>query len=246
AFRQFDTGEGDDIYKITAAKIYHLPSPGDVDGDQRQVGKCIELACQFGGGLGAFGTMSKAFGVIVPESEALDAIRTWREAHPKIAAMWRELDNKARLCIRYGMDFDCGRVGFTMRNGHLYQTLPSGRELCYPEARVELADTKFGQRPAITFYGKNTYTNQWGRCQTYGGGLFQSCVQGLARDILYDALARLDEAGHRVVMHVHDEIVVESDALPLPDLEALMCVAPNWAEGLPLAAEGWEGERYRK
>jgi len=246
AFREFDSGHGDDIYKIAAGKVYHC-SPEEVTKDQRQVGKTIELACLFGGGVGAFESMGAIFGVSVPEQEAQSAITAWRTAHPNITKIWALLDSKARLCAKYGVDMPVNdKLGFTKRGSHMYLRLPSGRELCYPYADVRSVETRFGKRPAIVFEGKDTYTQRWGTCQTFGGKLFENCVQAVARDVLYATLRKLVIMGHVPVMHVHDEAVVESSTLTLDELNAHMCDAPDWAEGLPLAAEGWTGERYRK
>jgi len=178
AFKDFDAGHGDDIYKIAASKVYHC-EPKDIDKAGRQIGKVIELACGFGGGLGAFSSMADIYGVEVSDKDAQDAINAWRTAHPKVVRMWAALDSKAKLCAQYKVDMAVNeKLSFSMRGEHLYLRLPSGRELCYPYARVEMTDTRFGERRALTFYGKDTYTQKWGRCQTFGGRLAENCWTG--------------------------------------------------------------------
>jgi len=129
---------------------------------------------------------------------------------------------------------------------HLYIRLPSGRPLCYPFAEVRQVDGRFGMKATLTFMGHDSKTKQWCRQQTYGGKLTENVTQAFCRDVLFTALTRLRHDGHKVVMHVHDEIVVESDTLTLDHLNAILTAPIDWAEGLPLAAEGWVGGRYRK
>jgi len=246
AFKEFDAGHGEDIYKIAAGKLYHC-EPSKIDSAGRQMGKVVELACGFAGGLGAFSNMAEIYGVEVSDADAQKAINEWRAAHLKVVKMWAELGNKAKLAVQYRMKMEVNdKLSFSMEGSHLYATLPSGRRLCYPYARIEPVESKWGTQRAVTFYGKNTYTQQWGRCSTHGGKLAENVTQATARDILYDAMHRLVMQGHTPIMHVHDEVVIESSSLELEDLNATLCEPPAWAEGLPLAAEGWSGERYRK
>ena len=248
AFRDFDSGTGHDLYKLAAARIYNVKVE-NVSPEQRQVGKTAELACGFQGGINAFLSMADIFGLHMTDEQAQEIVTAWRKAHPNIVKMWAVMDSDAKKAVQLS-----GTVfGLFVKSGeHLYMQLPSGRKLCYPFAKLEPVTDKFGRRKrSVTFYGQDTYTRQWGRIQTYGGKLFENLVQALARDILYHAIHGLLHTGHEVIMHVHDEIVVEActtlgKGLSVETLCKIMCDLPGWAEGLPLTAEGWEGRRYKK
>jgi len=246
AFMDFDEGKGEDIYKIAASKLYHWEA-SEIDPAGRQIGKVVELACGFAGGLGAFSNMASIYGVEVSDDDAQSAISEWRAAHPRVTDLWARLGNRAKLCVQYNMAMEVNdKLSFRMGGEHLYLRLPNGRELCYPYAKIESVDSNWGKQKAVTFMGKNTYTQQWGRCSTHGGKLAENVTQATARDILYEAMHKLIIRGHVPVMHVHDEVVIESSRLSLDDLNAMLCEPPEWANGLPLAAAGWEGARYRK
>jgi len=244
AFEDFDAGKGPDLYKVAASRIYGCEI-ADVTKAQRQVGKVSELACQYQGAVGAFQQMAQSYGVDIADDDALEAVQAWREAHPRIVNTWAGLERCATLALTVsGLAFG----PFEKVGEHLYMTLPSGRKLCYPYARREIREDKYGRsKLGVTFYGQDTYTRKWGRTHTYGGKLFENFVQATARDILYHTLQKIHAQGHKVIMHVHDEIVVESDTLSLDALNKLLAeTPPDWAKGLPLAAEGWCDDRYRK
>jgi DNA polymerase bacteriophage-type len=167
-------------------------------------------------------------------------------------------------------------VTFKKAGSFLWCRLPSGRVLCYPYARIDsshtMVNTKTGARKVVSgnsmatnplgldwrqerssdrvlwFWGVNGVTNKWEEMSTYGGSLAENVTQAVARDVLAEAIVRLDDAGHQVVMHVHDEVVCEVPAgvSRVEEIETLMCQLPAWAAGLPVAAEGWQGFRYRK
>lgn len=247
AFRDFDAGHGPDLYRVAAAGIYSVPIE-EVTKDMRQVGKTSELACQYGGAEGAFGTMARTFGLDLSFSMITKAVTGWRKLHPAIVRMWGLLERDARLALKIASrrtDKTSKPVGlFQMVNGNLYMRLPSGRSLCYPTAEHSKHKGKDGKdRMAITFFGQDTYTRKWGRTSTYGGKLFENLVQALARDILYHGMEKVQD---EVVLHVHDEVVLESETTSLDTLVAAMCDTPEWAEGLPVKCEGWEAASYQK
>lgn len=255
AFKAFDAGQGADLYKLAYARAYGLEA-ADVTKDQRQVGKVMELALGYQGGVGAFQTMARGYGVRITDEQA-DEIKTrWREQHPATKAFWKTLERSAIAATREpGRVTKAGRILFRKNGSFLWARLPSGRSLCYPYPRIvektlpwEDEDGKPAKGEALEYDGVDPVTKAWGTTDTYGGKLAENVTQAVARDILAAALLRLEHHGYAVVMHVHDEIVCE---VPegwgaVDEMEHLMEEIPTWAEGLPIAAEGWRGKRYRK
>jgi DNA polymerase len=238
----FRTGE--DIYKVNASATFGVGVP-DVDDAQRQVGKVQELACGFGGSVGAFNAMGRIYGVVLPEAQSRRMVEAWRRANPWAVEQWSALERAYTIAMRQpGHEFTAGRVTYLYDRQHLWYALPSGRVLCYPHARFE--------RDGIT-YAKAAWkpaqdAKEWPRARLWHGLACENIVQAVANDLLRDALRRLDAAGHRVVLHVHDEIVLEADDVEAAaaQLEAVMVAPPAWAAGLPLAAEVNIRERYGK
>jgi DNA polymerase len=238
----FRTGE--DIYKVNASATFGVAVP-DVDDAQRQVGKVQELACGFGGSVGAFNAMGRVYGVVLPEAQSRRMVEAWRRANPWAVEQWSALERAYTIAMRQpGHEFTAGRVTYLYDRQHLWYALPSGRVLCYPHARFE--------RDGIT-YAKAAWkpaqdAKEWPRARLWHGLACENIVQAVANDLLRDALRRLDAAGQRVVLHVHDEIVLEADDVEAAaaQLEAVMVAPPAWAAGLPLAAEVNIRERYGK
>jgi DNA polymerase len=169
--------------------------------------------------------------------------RAWRYGHPATAAFWRDLQDVARTAVQTpGRVFDCRRVSLRRDGAWLRIRLPSGRFLCYPGVRL-------GEGNKLSYIGMNQYTRQWSRIETYGGKLAENITQAVARDVLADSMPRVEAAGYRIVLSVHDELITETPDTPefnAAHLSALMATPPEWADGLPLAAEGFEAARYRK
>jgi DNA polymerase len=168
----------------------------------------------------------------------IDAIkRAWRMAHPKISRFWGDLEDAARAAIENpGDEYQAGRVTFIRNAAWLMMRLPSDRCLCYPAAT--------NGEEAITFMGTNQFTRRFERMPTYGGKLAENATQAVARDILAHGLVLAEERGFEPVMHVHDEIIAEN--CTAAELSEVMSIAPAWADGLPLAAKGFDCARYRK
>jgi len=238
----FRTGE--DIYKVNASATFGV-GVADVDDAQRQVGKVQELACGFGGSVGAFNAMGRVYGVVLPEAQSRRMVEAWRRANPWAVDQWSALERAYTIAMRQpGHEFTAGRVTYLYDRQHLWYALPSGRVLCYPHARFE--------RDGIT-YAKAAWkpaqdAKEWPRARLWHGLACENIVQAVANDLLRDALRRLDAAGQRVILHVHDEIVLEADDVEAAaaQLEAVMVAPPAWAAGLPLAAEVNIRERYGK
>jgi DNA polymerase len=225
-----------DPYKVNAAATYSVAYE-EVTGEQRQVGKVQELALGFAGGVGAFAAMGRAYGVHFEEAQARRVVDAWRRANPWAVPFWQDLEEAYTRAMRHkGHEFTAGRVAYLFDGLHLWYALPSGRVLCYPYARLEsdgVTYAKASWKPAAD-------AKEWPRARLWKGLACENITQATANDILRHALRHVDD----VVLHVHDEIVVETDK-PI-DLERIMCSPPAWAEGLPLAAEVKTMARYGK
>ncbi len=231
---------GADVYKVNAAATFQC-SVEDVTKDQRQVGKVQELACGFAGGVGAFAAMGRIYGIVLPESEARKMVDAWRRANPWSVPYWQELEVAYTRAIRNPKrEFVAGRVTYMFDGCHLWYALPSGRVLCYPYARIEEAGVTYAKaswKPAAD-------ASEWPRARLWRGLACENITQATAADILRHALRQLPD----VVLHVHDEIVIETDQpdAMLAEMQRVMSTPPAWAEGLPLAAEADIMSRYGK
>jgi DNA polymerase len=225
-----------DPYKVNAAATYGVPYEA-VNDEQRQVGKVQELALGFAGGVGAFAAMGRAYGVHIPEVQAKRIVDAWRRANPWSVPFWQSLEEAYTRAMRnVGHEFRAGRVVYLYDGQHLWYALPSGRVLCYPYARLESEGVTYAKaswKPAAD-------AKEWPRARLWKGLACENITQATANDILRNALRQLDD----VVLHVHDEIVLETDQPT--DLERIMCTPPTWASDLPLAAEVKIMSRYGK
>lgn len=182
-----------------------------------------------------------------PDSEVKAIVTDWRKASPNIVRWWYSMENAAKRCVKkHTTQIDeVGGIEYSFERGNLFMRLPSGRKLCYVNASI--GTNRFGNE-SIVYAGTNQTTKSWSTLETYGGKLVENCVQATARDILRDAMLRMDAAGFDIRMHVHDEVVVNepTDGRSLDELIELMCICPDWAEGLPLNAAGFSAEFYQK
>jgi DNA polymerase len=255
AFRQFDLGVGIDIYILAYAKSFQT-SVEKVTDANRQIGKVQELSLGFGGGKGAFQNMAKNYGVKVSDSVADEIKTAWREAHPATVKFWYELENAATNAVLYpNKIFEAGaegrRIKYKVAGSFLWCLLPSGRALCYPYPKIEPVMKPWGEMgDSITYMYVDSISNTWMRGSTYGGSLAENVTQATARDILTDAMLRIEDAGFPISFHVHDEIVTEIPVnnadKALPTFEKIMAEVPNWATGLPIAVKCFAKDRYGK
>jgi DNA polymerase len=253
AFREFDEARGPDLYRVMASLIYNVPLE-EVTKDQRLIGKVAELACGYQGGKGAFQSMAKIYNVEVPDALAESIKTRWRERNRNIVKYWWDLEKAAiNAVLSPRTEFKVGigkrSVSYKTRGSFLWCQLPSKRLLCYPYPKIEPVEMKWGDmKECLTYMGVDSLTKKWTRQKSYGGVLAENNTQAASRDILVDDLFRLEERGYKVVMHVHDEAVCEvpKEFGSLEEVEQLMAVTPEWAEGLPIAAQGWRGGRYQK
>ena len=230
--------KGQDVYKVNAAATFNVQIE-DVTDDQRQIGKVQELACGFAGGVGAFAAMGRVYKVNLPEPIARRMVDGWRRANTWAVPFWSELEEQYTRAMRNkGREFTAGRITYLFDGQHLWYALPSGRVLCYPFAKLEqdgISYAKSAWKPAQD-------AKEWPRARLWKGLACENVTQAVANDLLRHALRQLDG----VVLHIHDEIVIET-ATPNPEeLRRVMCTPPAWANGLPLAADVKVMERYGK
>ena len=237
-----------DIYKVNAAAAYKIEYD-DVNKEQRQIGKVIELACGFGGALGAFKQFADVYGVVIPDKEALPLIKNWRLGNPKITSYWSTIEGLAVDSVENpGTLHRTRNVGFKlMGSGHtsfLFCILPSGRRIAYHRPR--LVDGKFG-KPQIEFWGVVSKTKKYTKLRTYGGKLVENITQATAMDCMGNSMLLIDPL-YPLVLDVHDEVVadVPKGYGSLDEFNELMEIIPNWAKGLPISAAGYEAYRYKK
>jgi DNA polymerase bacteriophage-type len=248
SYRRFDTTHDprDEPYCVTACKIFHVPDGAYTkQSPERAVGKIADLALGFQGGV-------KAFRKFEPEKFTDEEVETfkkeWRAAHPVIKRFWYTIDRAAYDAVySRGRIVQCGRLTFKCTGAFLWLKLPSGCKLAYPFPRIEIE----GLHHRAVGFADNA-AGQFKDCRhgngAYGGLWTENVVSGIARDLLAEAMRRIEAAGYPVVLHVHDEIVAE---VPIgfgstEEFTQLMTCVPDWATGLPIAAEAWTGPRYYK
>lgn len=237
--------EGKDLYCQTASRMFGVPvEKHGANVELRQKGKIAVLACGYGGSVGALKAMG-ALRMGLDEEELKPLVDAWRDANPMVVQFWHDIEQAAITTTETRTPTQVGRIRLSYRSGCLFITLPSGRELCYPRPRI--GENRFGTT-SILFDGVDGTTRKWGPIETYGGKLTENLVQATARDLLTHAMQQIGAVGHRIVMHIHDEIVVDkpTNGASVEDIVALMTRLPTWADGLPLDADGYECDFYMK
>lgn len=281
AFRLYDAGKGPDLYKVAYGRAFGI-APEDVSKKQRQIGKVMELAMGYQGGVGAFATFARGYGVDLSEMArhvrdscsaddwrsasqafaraggatdlgadewtACEVIkRLWRRAHPAITGFWADADSAVKQVLAGLTPYaSAGRVSFRKCGTYLVATLPSGRPVCYPAARLP-GEASGGC--AFEYYGQIQATRRWSYIRTYAGKIVENLTQACARDVLASSLPAAEAAGYKTVLSVHDELITEVPDDPrfsAAGLAAIMSSVPSWAGGLPLSAAGFAAYRYKK
>lgn len=236
---------GGDIYCASASAMFKVPvEKHGVNHELRAKGKIAELACGFGGNVSAL----KAFGADklgLSDSDMEGIIKKWRASSPNICKLWRDVETatkraiitKTPIALKPGIEFQ-------VDDDFLFIKLPSGRKLAYFKPKIITE----GKKESLTYEGTLQSSNGWGINRTWGGKLVENIVQAIARDCLAVAMLRLDDAGYKIVMHVHDEIVCEmpTDKGSLAEVVDIMSQPTDWAKGLVLNAAGYETRYYRK
>ena len=234
---------GEDIYCATASEMFGVPvEKGGTNADLRQKGKIAVLACGYQGGVGAMRAMG-ALRMGLAETELQPIVDAWRTANPHVVDYWYAVDRAAQTTIKTGQEQTVRNLTLRRRAGALTITLPSGRDLVYPGAH--LGRNRF-DKPSIVFKGIGMNRRVQAE-ETYGGKLVENIVQAVARDLMAYAIHTVHDAGHRIVMTVHDELVVEAPPeTTVTEICDLMAKAPEWAPGLPIEADGYACHTYRK
>ncbi len=232
---------GKDIYCSTASQMFGVPVvKHGVNGDLRQKGKIAELACGYGGSVGALKAMG-AMDMGIPEDELGPLVQSWRDANPHIVDFWWQVDRAVKTAIKQRIPVQVNHLRFFCKNGMLFIELPSGRRLSYVKPRI--GENKFGGE-SVTYEGIGA-TKKWERLESYGPKFVENIVQGTARDILCYAMQTLRHCA--IVGHVHDELIIEcSKEVSVDAICQQMGRTPPWAEGLILRADGYECEFYQK
>lgn len=233
---------GGDIYCQSASQMFGVKvEKHGANAELRQKGKVAELACGYGGSTGALTAMG-ALDMGLNEHELKPLVDAWRDANPSIVQLWRDVENAAIDTVTSRAPSTLGPLRFTWEAGILFIELPSGRRLSYVKPR--LITNRFGG-DGIAYEGVLP-SKKWGVIESYGGKFTENIVQAIARDLLVHALHAVTNTGHEIVMHIHDEIVIETRDATVTEICALMSQPPTWAAGLPLDADGYECEFYMK
>ena len=281
AFKDYDTGDGHDLYKLSYAKSFHV-KPEEVTKPQRDIGKVQELMLQYAGGVGAYvtGALGYRFDIEDMAQKAWDEIpietleqaegfyewalkkdmpsfglskqayivcdafkRLWRESNSNITTYWDTLHNAITNAVaKPGKPFVAGALLVQRDGSWLRIRLPSGRYLCYPSIRVN-------DDGEVSYLGVNQYTKRWDRIGSWKGKFFENVCQAGSRDVLYHPMQKMEDAGYKIVLHVHDEVVVEvpdTAEYNIEKLDSMLSEGAGWTTGLPLSAAGFETYRYRK
>lgn len=233
---------GEDIYCSTASQMFGVPVvKHGVNGDLRQKGKVATLACGYGGSVGAL----KAMGGIemgLSEDELQSIVDSWREANQNIVSLWWDIDAVVKRVVKTRTKEEYKSLVISYEKGILFIELPSKRRLAYPKAKIGM--NRFGGESIV--YEGIVVGNKWDKIESYGGKFVENIVQAIARDILAEAMMRLEKKGFNIVMHIHDEVVIESDSSSIEEINEIMSIVPSWAPGLILDADGFESEFYKK
>lgn len=234
------------IYEASASQMFKVPIEEITKTSPlRQKGKISELALGYQGGPNALISMG-ALDMGLKEKELPELVKAWRSANKNIVRYWYDIENATKKAVDEKIPTSVGKIRFHVEKGMLFITLLSGRNLSYIRPRIEI-DERFN-RECLTYEGMNQTSRQWARQSTYGGKLVENIVQAVARDCLAEAMIRVNKAGYKIVMHIHDEIIIEApeDFGSLKEVCSIMGEPILWATGLPLKADGFESKFYRK
>lgn len=232
---------GQDIYCTTASQMFGVPVvKHGINGHLRQKGKIAELACGYGGSVGALKAMG-ALEMGLSEDELYPLVQSWRSANPHIVDFWWQVDAAVKAAIKEHVPMRAGCIRFLYQSGMLFIQLPSGRRLSYVKPRI--GENRFGGE-SVTYEGIGA-TKKWERLESYGPKFVENIVQAISRDILCYAMQTLRCSD--IVGHVHDELIIECDRdVSVDAICEQMGRTPPWAEGLLLRADGYECDFYQK
>jgi DNA polymerase len=245
--------KGLDEYKVFASEsLYRVPYD-QVTKDQRQVSKSAVLGAMFGQGAKGLVKYAEGMGVKMSEGQARNAVDNYRKSYAKVKNLWALCETAAIDAVQNpGVGYAAGqKIKLKCGKKALWMQLPSGRLICWQRPELELLTTPWGsEKLGVTVHSQNTYTRQWSRNALIGSSIFQSAVQGTARDFLADATLNITKLGYEVINLIHDEVLLLTDEIgsdaALADVLKIMTTPPAWAPDFPLAAEGWVNKRYKK
>lgn len=243
--------KGLDPYKyMAAANTGKRYEDIEDDGQERQLGKAQVLGCGFGMGAPKFHkTAWDMYRLKLTEEQSAAAVKNYRTANAAVPVLWREYEDAAIYAIESGTVITrVPRCTFQVRNKFLWVTLPSGRKLAYREPQIAWRETEWGTRKTLEFMAVNSKTKKWCLERTWGGTLTENIVQGVARDLMMQGIVRLEKAGYKALLTVHDEAICEKPKGTgrLDEFIKILCEPPAWAQDCPIEAKGWVGPRYRK
>ncbi|HGA0433482.1 TPA: DNA polymerase [Streptococcus agalactiae] len=233
--------QGKDIYCMSASQMFGVPvEKHGHNADLRQKGKIAELACGYGGAVGALQAMG-AIDIGLDEQELQPLVDSWRQANPNIVLFWWDVDKAVKTAVKYQKQTETHGIQFKVRKGMLFITLPSGRKLAY--VKPKMGENQFGGE-SVTYEGTGT-AKRWERLESYGPKFVENIIQAISRDILAYSMKQLKD--FRIVGHVHDEIIIECDqSQNLEQIATLMGKAPYWMPDINLRADGYECLFYQK
>ena len=245
--------KGLDEYKVFASEsLYRVPYD-QVTKDQRQVSKSAVLGAMFGQGAKGLVKYAEGMGVKLSEAQAKAAVDGYRSSYAKVKELWALCENAAiEATSNPGNPFRAGQhIVMKVAKDALWMQLPSKRLICWQRPKLELVTTPWGAtKYGVTVHSLNTYTRAWTRNQLIGSSIFQSAVQGTARDFLANAMLNLENVGFEIINSIHDEVLllVDEDTADEASMSVteIMVTPPKWALDFPLAAEGWVSKRYKK
>ena len=246
--------KGLDEYKTFASESLYNIKYEEVTKDQRQIAKSAVLGAMFGQGAKGLVRYAEGMGVKLTEAQAKNAVDNYRSSYAKVKDLWAMCEMAAIDAVQNpGVPFKAGnKLVLKVAKEALWMQLPSGRLICWQRPELELLTTPWGsEKLGVTVHSQNTYTRQWSRNALIGSSIFQSAVQGTARDFLANSMLMLERNGYEIINSIHDEVLLlvdedraeealENDVIPI------MTNPPKWAPDFPLAAEGWTSKRYRK
>jgi DNA polymerase len=246
--------KGLDEYKVFASEALYRVPYDEVTKDQRQISKSAVLGAMFGQGAKGLVKYAEGMGVKITEAQAQDAVKNYRKSYSKVKELWYACEEAATKAVEStNVTFKVGdKLQMWCRNRALWLKLPSGRLICWQRPQLELVATAWGeQKMGVTVHSQNTFTRQWTRNQLIGSSIFQSAVQGTARDFLANAMLNLERNGYEIINSIHDEVLLlvdedKAEEALENDVMHIMTHPPKWAPDFPLAAEGWVSKRYKK
>ncbi|HFI0960187.1 TPA: DNA polymerase [Streptococcus suis] len=233
--------QGKDIYCMSASQMFGVPvEKHGQNSELRQKGKIAELACGYGGSVGALKAMG-ALDMGLTEEELQPLVNSWRQANPNIVLFWWDVDKAVKIAVNELLPTSTQNIQFEVKSGILFITLPSGRKLAYIKPRI--GENQFGGE-SVTYEGTGT-AKRWERLESYGPKFVENIVQAISRDILAYSLKQLKK--FKIVGHVHDEVIIECPMEQrLDEVASLMGIAPDWMSDINLRADGYECFFYQK